>query len=183
MSTGSEYLADLTRRFGDLKTMADRAIAQVPDDALWVPIDPESNSIGILIRHLAGNMRSRWRDFLTSDGEKPDRHRDREFEAPSDQSRAALLGEWESGWALLVAEMGRLTPADLERSVMVRYEPISVISAINRQYGHAAQHIGQIILLAKHIKADGWQTLTIPRGQSDALNEKMRQKFLGSQKA
>src|SRR5262249_5875783 len=99
MSTGSEYLKDAAQRFTDYKALADRAIAQLTDDALWFSLDPESNSVGLLMRHLAGNMRSRWRDFLTSDGEKPDRHRDTEFQAPSDPSRAAILADWESGWA------------------------------------------------------------------------------------
>jgi hypothetical protein len=177
MSTGSEYLRDLTQRFTDLKTMADRAIAQVPEGALWATLDPESNSIGVLVRHLAGNMRSRWRDFLTTDGEKPDRHRDGEFQAPDDRSREALVADWESGWALLFAELARLTPADLDRTVTARHEPMSVVSAVNRQFGHAALHIGQIVLLAKHTRSDAWQTLSIPRGQSEAFNEKMRQKF------
>jgi hypothetical protein len=177
MSTGSEYLRDLTQRFTDLKTMADRAVAQVPDGALWATLDPESNSIGVLVRHLAGNMQSRWRDFLTSDGEKPDRQRDREFQAPDDQSRAAILADWESAWALLFSELGRLTAADLDRTVTARHEPMSVVSAVNRQFGHAAQHIGQIVLLAKHSRAGAWQTLSIARGQSEAFNEKMRQQF------
>jgi hypothetical protein len=183
MSTGSEYLRDLTQRFADQKVLADRAIAQVADEALWAALDPESNSIGVLMRHLAGNMRSRWRDFLTTDGEKPDRHRDQEFESPADRSRASLLADWESGWALLFSELGRLTPADLDRSVTARHEPMSVVSAINRQYGHAAQHIGQIILLAKHIRSGAWRTLSIGRGQSEAFNEAMRQKFQRSPSA
>jgi len=177
MSTGSEYLRDLTQRFTDLKAFADRAVAQIPDEGLWVTLDPESNSIGILMRHLAGNMRSRWRDFLTTDGEKPDRHRDGEFEVPPEPSRAALLADWESAWTLLFSELGRLTPADLDRSVTARHEPMSVVSAVNRQFGHAAGHIGQIVLLAKHLQSGRWQTLSIPRGQSEAFNEKMRQKF------
>ena len=183
MSTGSEYLRDLTQRFADQKALADRAIAQVADEALWAALDPESNSIGVLMRHLAGNMRSRWRDFLTTDGEKPDRQRDREFEPPADRSRAALLADWESGWALLFSELSHLTPADLDRSVTARQEPMSVVSAVNRQYGHAALHIGQIILLAKHVQSGAWRTLSIARGQSEAFNETMRQKFQRSPSA
>src|SRR5262249_33028835 len=123
------------------------------------------------------NMRSRWRDFLTSDGEKPDRHRDTEFQAPSDPSRAAILADWESGWAQLFAELKSLKPEDLDRTTTARHEPMSAISAINRQLMHAALHIGQIIFLAKHLKTGAWKTLSIERGQSDAFNEMMRQKF------
>jgi hypothetical protein len=181
MSTGAEYLQDVAKRFAQHKELADRAIAQVPDDGLWVSLDPESNSIGVLVRHLAGNIRSRWRDFLTSDGEKPDRHRDQEFQAPNERSRASLLADWESAWALLFQELAKLTTADLEKSVTARHEPMSVVSAINRQFGHAAQHIGQIILLAKHLQTGAWRTLSIERGQSEAFNEMMRQKFQRSQ--
>jgi hypothetical protein len=177
MSTGSEYLKDAAQRFTDYKSLADRAIAQLPDDALWVTLDPESNSVGLLMRHLAGNMRSRWRDFLTTDGEKPDRHRDAEFNAPSDTSRAAILADWESAWAQLFAELKSLQPADLDRTTTARHEPMTAVSAINRQLMHAALHIGQIIFLAKHLKTGAWKTLSIERGQSEAFNEMMRQKF------
>lgn len=183
MSTGSEYLRDALQRFTDAKAGADRAIAQLPDDALWVRLDPESNSVGLLMRHLAGNMRSRWRDFLTTDGEKPDRHRDREFVEPADRSRAAILADWESGWAQLFSELTMLTPEDLDRTTRARHEPMSAVSAINRQLMHAALHIGQIVFLAKHFRTGSWKTLSIERGQSAAYNEIMRQKFEGSRKA
>lgn len=183
MSTGSEYLRDALQRFTDAKAGADRAIAQLPDAALWVALDPESNSVGVLMRHLAGNMRSRWRDFLTTDGEKPDRHRDQEFVEPADRSRAAILADWESGWAQLFSELKTIRPEDLERTTHARHEPMSAISAINRQLMHAALHIGQIVFLAKHLRTGSWKTLSIERGQSDAYNEIMRQKFEGSSKA
>lgn len=183
MSTGSEYLRDALQRFTDAKAGADRAIAQLPDDALWVTLDPESNSVGVLMRHLAGNMRSRWRDFLTSDGEKPDRNRDQEFVEPADRSRAAILADWESGWAQLFAELKTIRPEDLDRTTHARHEPMSAISAINRQLMHAALHIGQIVMLAKHLRVGSWKTLTIERGQSAAYNEIMRRKFEGSPKA
>lgn len=177
MSTGDDYLRDVDVRFRDLKLLAERAIAQASDDDLQRALDPESNSIAVLMRHLAGNMRSRWRDFLTTDGEKPDRRRDREFEPPVERSRAASLADWESGWTLLFAELGRLEAADLERTVTSRGEPMSVVSAINRQFGHAAQHIGQIVMLAKHYRSSDWQTLTIPRGGSEDFIRKTREKF------
>lgn len=183
MSTGSEYLRDALQRFTDAKAGADRAIAQLPDEALWVALDPESNSVGVLMRHLAGNMRSRWRDFLTTDGEKPDRHRDQEFVEPSDRSRAAILADWESGWAQLFSELKTIKPEDLERTTHARHEPMSALSAINRQLMHAALHIGQIVFLTKHLRTGSWKTLSIERGQSDAYNEIMRQKFQGSSKA
>jgi len=183
MSTGSEYLKDAFGRFSDYKGLADKAIAQLPDDALWVTLDPESNSVGLLMRHLAGNMRSRWRDFLTTDGEKADRHRDQEFVVPADRSRAAILADWESGWAQLFSELKSLRPEQLERTTTARHEPMSAVSAINRQLMHAALHIGQIIFLAKHLRTGAWKTLSIERGQSDAFNETMRQKFQGSPKA
>jgi hypothetical protein len=183
MSTGSEYLRDALQRFIDAKAGADRAISQLPDDALWVTLDPESNSVGLLMRHLAGNMRSRWRGFLTTDGEKPDRNRDQEFLEPTDRSRAAILADWESGWAQLFSELKTLGPEDLERITHARHEPMSAISAINRQLMHAALHIGQIVMLAKHLRTGSWKTLSIDRGQSAAYNEIMRKKFEGSPQA
>jgi hypothetical protein len=183
MSTGSEYLKDAIQRFTDAKAGADKAIAQVPDEALWVTLDPESNSVGLLMRHLAGNIRSRWKDFLTSDGEKPDRHRDQEFVAPADRSRAAIVADWESGWAQLFSELKSLKPEDLDRTTTARHEAMSAVSAINRQLMHASLHIGQIIFLAKHLRTGQWKTLSIERGQSDAFNEIMRQKFQRSPNA
>jgi hypothetical protein len=135
------------------------------------------------MRHLAGNMRSRWRGFLTTDGEKPDRNRDQEFLEPADRSRAAILADWESGWAQLFSELKAIRPEDLERITHARHEPMSAISAINRQLMHAALHIGQIIMLAKHLRTGSWKTLSIDRGQSGAYNEIMRKKFEGSPKA
>jgi len=177
MSTGQEYLKDVAERFHQFKDQADRAIAQASDDDLFRTLDPESNSIAVLMRHLAGNMRSRWVQFLTSDGEKPDRHRDQEFQIPAETTPEALHADWESGWKCLFDELSTLTPADLEKTVLTRHEPTSALSAINRQLGHAALHIGQMIMLAKHFRSGAWQTLTIPRGQSEAFNEQMRKKF------
>ena len=180
MSIATDYLHDIAGRFRQFKTQADQAIAQAADEDLFRVLDPDSNSIAILMRHLAGNMRSRWVGFLTTDGEKPDRRRDQEFEAPPVPTRAALLEDWESGWACLFTELATFTPADLERTVTARHEPMSVVSAVNRQLAHAALHIGQIIMLAKHFKSGAWKTLTIPRGQSEQYNEEMRKKHTRS---
>ena len=168
----------MTQRFRDLKSLVDRAIAQAPDDGLFEALDPASNSIAVIMQHLAGNMRSRWTDFLTTDGEKATRNRDREFEAVPTASRAAVVADWESGWSVLFNELGRVRPEDLARTVKVRHEPLTVVSAINRQLSHAAQHTGQIIMLARHAAAPGaWQALSIPRGGSEAFNRKMEEKF------
>jgi len=176
MSVSTEYLKDVTARFHQFKTQADQAIAQVNDADLFRQLDPEANSIAILMRHLGGNMRSRWTAFLTTDGEKPDRHRDQEFEAPPVHTRAAVVEDWESGWACLFKELATFAPADLERTVTARHEAMSVVSAVNRQLAHTALHLGQIVMLAKHFARGAWTPLTIARGQSEAYNEQMRQK-------
>ena len=142
--------------------MAERAIAQVTDEQLTRTLDPESNSIALIVKHLAGNMRSRWTDFLTTDGEKPDRDRDSEFEIPP-SNRAELMRIWEDGWQRVFAALEPLSDADLSRTVTIRGEPHAVIQAIHRQLAHYASHIGQIVLLAKHLQSDRWQTLSIPK--------------------
>ena len=160
------YLADLLVQFRKLKIQADRAVAQIDDAALFATIDDEANSVALLMKHIAGNMRSRWTDFLTTDGEKPDRDRDAEFVAASDDSRARLLLDWEDGWRRTLETVGSLTPADLDRTVTVRGEPHSVVEALHRQLTHYALHVGQIVLLAKHYAGARWKTLSIARGQS-----------------
>lgn len=155
-----------------IKQLADRSIAQVDDQQLWTTLDAEANSIAILMRHMAGNMRSRWTGFRTSDGEKPDRQRDREFEPPA-QDRTALLAEWEDGWARLFGALDPLTDAELQDTVYIREEPHSIYQAISRQVAHYAGHAYQILLLAKHFKGAEWRTLSIPRGQSEEFNRKM----------
>jgi uncharacterized protein DUF1572 len=150
------------------KKLGERAMAQCPDPELFTTLDKESNSIAIIVKHMAGNMRSRWRDFLTTDGEKPDRNRDTEFEEPP-KTRGELLELWERGWKYLFDALEPLADADLGRTVTIRTEPHSVMQAINRQMAHYAHHIGQIVFLAKHLttKATGkWQSLSVPRGQS-----------------
>jgi uncharacterized damage-inducible protein DinB len=167
------YLTDAIRVFHYYKRLGERAIAQAPDDALTTIFDAESNSIAIIVKHMYGNMRSRWTDFLTSDGEKPDRNRDTEFEAPA-ATRDQLTAQWEAGWRYLFDALAALSDADLARKVLIRNEPHSVMQAINRQIAHYSYHVGQIVFLAKHFAADHWTTLTVPRGQSAAVTEKIR---------
>jgi hypothetical protein len=155
-----------------IKKLADKSIEQLTDEQLHVTIDPDANSVAVLMRHMAGNMRSRWINFLTSDGEKPDRMRDREFEDPQ-QSRADLVAEWEHGWRCVFDALTPLTDADLHRTVMIRGEAHSVYKAISRQVAHYAGHAYQILLLAKHLLGPQWKTLSIPRGQSEEFNRRM----------
>lgn len=164
----TSYLQDSIGLFRYYKKLAERAMEQCPDEALFAKLDPESNSIAIVVKHMVGNMRSRWRNFLTSDGEKPDRNRDTEFEdAP--KTRDELMAMWGAGWKYVFDALEPLTDADLERTVTIRTEPHSVMRAINRQVAHYAHHIGQIIFAAKHFtteKTGKWDSLSIPRGQS-----------------
>lgn len=160
-------VSTFVREFAKTKLLADRAIAQLGDAQLQVQLDRESNSVAMVMMHMAGNMRSRWTDFLTTDGEKPWRRRDAEFEPP-DLSREALGAAWEEGWAVLFAALARLTDDDLARTVTIRGEEQSVLAALARQLGHYAGHAFQIVFLAKHLQGPAWTTLSIPRGQSVA---------------
>ena len=160
------YLDDCLRQLRKLKAQADSALAQTTDEHFFALLDPEANSIAVITKHMAGNMRSRWTDFLTSDGEKPDRDRDTEFEAAAADTRASITLRWENGWKLLLETIGALSPADLSKTVHVRGEAHSVLEAINRQTSHYAAHVGQIVLLAKHYAGSNWKTLSIPRGKS-----------------
>ena len=161
----TSYLADALAILRTYKKQGEAAMAQVKDECLTAVLDPESNSIATIVKHLAGNMRSRWTDFLTTDGEKPDRERDAEFESPP-AARAEVLAAWESGWKCVFDALEALTDADLGRTVYIRGEAHSVMQAINRQMGHYAAHIGQIVLLAKHYQSSDWKSLSIPRGKS-----------------
>jgi uncharacterized protein DUF1572 len=167
------YLEDVKREFRSLKRLAEKAMAQVSDEDFFATLDPNSNSIALLVKHISGNLRSRWTDFLTSDGEKPDRKRDTEFEGRPEDTRASLLGRWEAGWQVLFDALGDLAPEDLSREVTIRGQPHSVMRAIHRQMTHYAEHIGQIVMLAKHWAGDRWQTLSIPRGQSEQFARQM----------
>jgi len=168
----TSYLKDSTDLLRYYKKLADRAIAQVPDEALTATLDAESNSIAIIVKHLTGNMQSRWTDFLTSDGEKPSRNRDAEFETPP-QTRAELLALWEAAWKIAFDALAPLTDDDLGRTIRIRGERHSVLQAIHRQVAHYAYHIGQIVYIAKHCSAGQWKSLTIPRGKSADYNARV----------
>jgi hypothetical protein len=163
----AHYLEEIQRQLRGHKRMAEAAISRLDDRDLVTVIDPESNSIAILVKHIAGNARSRFSDFLTSDGEKPDRFRDREFELTAGTSREQLMQWWEEGWAYVFSAIEALRPEDLMRTVTIRQEPHTVVQALNRALAHYSQHIGQIVFLAKHLRSEKWQTLSIPRGRSE----------------
>jgi hypothetical protein len=162
----THYLDEVRRQFTGHKRLAERAMVQLKDEDFFVTLDPESNSIAILVKHLAGNMRSRFTDFLTTDGEKPDRNRDQEFEITAATNRADVMRWWEEGWARVFAAVEALKPEDVMRTVTIRGEPHTVLQATNRQIAHYAQHTGQIVFLAKHFRSSEWKTLSIPRGKS-----------------
>jgi Protein of unknown function (DUF1572) len=168
----ASYIADSVALFRFSRQLAERAIEQVSDEDLFSVLDPEANTIAIIVKHLAGNMRSRWTDCLTTDGEKPDRNRDSEFVDPA-ATRQELLADWGNGWACLFNALSQLTEADLARTITIRGEAHSVMQAINRQLGHCSYHVGQIVLLAKHFASNHWQSLSVPRNQSAEFNRKL----------
>src|SRR5215207_4922433 len=170
-SFAEHYLDELRSELRKLKVGAERALAQVSDEDLLASLDSEANSLAVLMKHMAGNMLSRWTDFLTTDGEKPDRHRDGEFVVDSGTSRADLFAFWEAGWSRLLDSVDALTPEDLGRSVTIRAEPHTVPRALHRALIHYAYHVGQIVLLAKHWRGEAWQTLSVPRGKSEEFNQ------------
>jgi Protein of unknown function (DUF1572) len=165
------YLEEARRQMRGHKRMGENAMAQLRDEDFFVTLNPEANSVAILVKHLAGNMRSRFTDFLTSDGEKPDRFRDREFEITPATTRAEIMKWWEDGWACVFAAIDPLKPEDVMRTVTIRNEPHTVLQAINRQIAHYAQHTGQIVFLAKHLRSSEWKTLSIPRGKSEEFKD------------
>jgi hypothetical protein len=170
----TSYVKDATEVFKYYKRLAERAMEQSLDQGLVGCLDNESNSIAVIVKHLFGNMRSRWTDFLTTDGEKPDRNRDTEFETPP-ETRAEILEMWERGWAILFDALSPLADVDLARTVLIRNEPHSVMQAINRQVAHYSYHVGQIVFLAKHFAAAGdtWKAVTVPRGKSGDFNARV----------
>jgi hypothetical protein len=168
----TSYIEDSLALFRQYKKLAGGAMAQVTDEQLCAALDGEMNSIAVIVKHLAGNMRSRWTGFLTSDGEKPDRDRDSEFLDPP-AGREALMNLWEHGWNCIFQALEPLTDADLARTVTIRGEAHSVMQAINRQVAHYAYHCGQIVFLAKHFQGAGWKSLSVPKGASAGFNEKI----------
>lgn len=172
----SAYLTDVLRNFRSYKRLAEDALSQAKDEEIFRQIDPEANSIAILIKHMAGNMRSRWTDFLTSDGEKPDRHRDREFELDRGTTRADVMAWWEQGWQYVFQAITPLKPEDLTRKVFIAGREHSVLQAVNRQLLHYAGHVNQIVLLAKHFRGADWKSLSIPKGKSEAFAREFERK-------
>lgn len=167
------YLEDSLTLFRYYKHLGEQAMAQVTDEQLFVVLDDEANSIAIIVKHMVGNMRSRWTDFLTTDGEKPDRNRDSEFVDPP-ESRKALMDVWEEGWNHVFQAVEPLTEQDLGRTVSIRGEAHSVMQAMNRQVAHYAYHVGQIVFLARHFAHNRWQSLSVPRNRSAEFNQRVK---------
>jgi hypothetical protein len=164
------FLTDAIHEFERHQQLADRAIAQLGTERFFTALAGGDNSVAVIVKHVSGNLRSRWTDFLTTDGEKPDRHRDAEFDLRPDDSRERLLADWTAGWAILFATLRGLHGVDLGQSVRIRGEPLTARQAITRQLTHYAYHVGQIVYLAKHLVGDEWQSLSIPRGRSSEFN-------------
>jgi len=164
------YLEEARRSLHGYKRLAEGAIAQLSDDEIFDLIDPEANSVALIVKHMAGNMRSRWTDFLTSDGEKPDRNRDSEFEMDLGTTRADVMTWWETGWKCVFDALDGLNAEDMGRTVTIRGEPHTVVQAINRQIAHYSYHVGQIVLLAKYFKSADWKSLSIPKNKSLEFN-------------
>ncbi len=167
-AAGQAFLVAAIGELRQIKARAEKAMAQIRDDAqlFWAP-DRDSNSIDVIVRHLSGNMLSRWTDFLTTDGEKPSRNRDAEFEPAGAVTRERLLAQWEKGWGRLFETLSALSPADLARTITIQGKPLSVLQTILQQTSHYANHVGQIIYVAKHLAGEGWQSLTIPRRRAN----------------
>lgn len=166
----NDYLQTVKRELDGQKQLADRAIAQLDDEQFFRAPGAGDNSVAVIVKHVSGNMRSRWTDFLNSDGEKPDRRRDSEFIVEPGDTRVALLKRWDEGWAILFAVLDSLKSGDLDNTVRIRGEGLTVLQAINRQLTHYPYHVGQIVYLAKHLAGDQWKTLSVPRGKSEEFN-------------
>jgi len=163
LTSQSEYLSATTTEFRKLKELADKAVQQVPEKAFFATVDANSNSLAVIFKHVGGNLTSRWTDFLTTDGEKVDRDRDGEFDLGQQESRASIEAVWERGWARLFETLGSLRAEELGHTVTIRGEPFTALGATQRSLSHTAQHVGQIVFLAKHFAGAGWTTLSIPR--------------------
>lgn len=180
---GTAYLTDVIRNFHSYKKLAEEALAQTSDSDIFRLIDPDANSIAILIKHMAGNMRSRWTDFLTTDGEKPNRHRDREFEIDPGTTHEEVMKWWEEGWQCVFGAVVPLKPEDLNRKVFIAGREHTVLQAITRQLLHYAGHVNQIVLLAKHFRGTEWKSLSIPKGQSETFARQFEQKHAARSEA
>jgi hypothetical protein len=174
---GTTFLASVRRETAMYRRLAERALAQVDEAQFFAAEGGETNSLAVVAKHLGGNLRSRWRDFLTTDGEKPDRDRDSEFVIAAGTRREEVMALWEEGWGHLEATLAALAPEDLARQVTIRGEPHGVVDAIHRQLAHTAYHVGQIVMLARHHAGEAWQTLSVPRGGSVEFNRKMAEKY------
>ena len=171
MDLSSHYLEEIRRQLRGHKRMAEAAMSQLDDNQFFTSIDPESNSIAVIVKHIVGNARSRFTEFLTTDGEKPDRFRDREFEISSATTREEAMRWWEEGWSIVLGTIDTLKPEDVSRTITIRGEPHTVVQALNRALAHYAQHIGQIVFLSKHLRSAEWKTLSVPRGKSEEFNK------------
>jgi len=180
---GAVYLTDAVSNFRGYKKLAEEALAQTSDADIFRLIDPEANSIAILIKHMVGNMRSRWTEFLTSDGEKPNRHRDQEFEIDPATTRADVMKWWEEGWQCVFGAVTPLKSDDLARKVFIAGREHTVMQAITRQLLHYAGHVNQIVLLAKHFRGSEWKSLSIPKGQSETFARQFEQKHAARSEA
>src|SRR5690348_17249106 len=175
---GSAYLDEMRRGFRGHKRLAEGALEQLRDEELFLQLDGEANSVGILIKHIGGNLRSRFTDFLTTDGEKPDRNRDQEFVLDPAAQREELMRGWEAGWSAVFKALDELRPEDVAtKRVTIRQQPHTVMQALNRAFGHISYHVGQIVLLAKHIRGKDWKTLSVPRGKTEEFNAQMQARW------
>lgn len=172
MDLAALYLEEIRRQMRGYKRLAEGALRQLKDEELFIALDRDANSVAVLVRHIAGNQRSRFTDFLASDGEKPDRQRDREFEIVEGTTRAEVMRWWEDGWQRVFSAIEGLRPEDVSLTVTIRGEPHTVLQALNRALAHYAYHGGQIVFLAKHFRSNDWQSLSIPRGKSEEYNQK-----------
>jgi uncharacterized protein DUF1572 len=168
------YIQLAAREFRRAKTLADGAMAQITSAQFFAAPSENDNSVAVIVKHVGGNLLSRWTDFLTSDGEKPGRNRDTEFEVTTDDTRELLMRQWEAGWATLFSAIEPLSDPDLERTVTIRGEPLTVLQALNRQLTHYSYHVGQIVYVAKHYAGSSWRSLSIPKGKSAEFNARPR---------
>jgi hypothetical protein len=174
MDIADIFMAAILNAFEANKRLADRAVEQVRDEKLHVALDENTNSIAVIMKHVAGNLTSRWTDFLTTDGEKPDRKRDTEFENIAGDSPLRVKMLWDDGWRRTLSAISALSEGDLMRTVTIRGEPHTAMEAINRQVSYYAMHVGQIVFMAKHLAGDRWKSLSIPKGQSETFDVSKR---------